>query len=134
MDMQKRVVIDGRSHLMGRLASIVAKQLLLGQRVVVVRCEEINISGPMIRNRLRFQSWLNKHSNINRRHGAVHYRAPSKIFMRTVRGMLPRKTARGAEALGRLKTFEGVPPPYDKEARVIVPGALRVLRLKQHRA
>ncbi len=29
---------------MGRLASIVAKELLLGQRVVIVRAEELNIS------------------------------------------------------------------------------------------
>ena len=33
----------------------------------------------------------------------------------------------------RLKTFEGVPPPYDKKKRVVVPQALRVLRLKPGR-
>ena len=41
----KAVVIDGRGHMMGRLASIVAKLILNGQKVVVVRCDEINISG-----------------------------------------------------------------------------------------
>src|SRR5436190_1771849 len=55
------------------------------------------------------------------------------MFWRTVRGMLPHKTARGAAALQRLKTFEGVPPPYDKVKRVVVPQALRVLRLKPGR-
>lgn len=45
------VVIDGKGHLAGRLASIVSKQLLTGQKVVVVRCEEINISGPFFRNK-----------------------------------------------------------------------------------
>lgn len=39
------VVVDGRSHLLGRLASIVAKELLGGQKVVVVRAEQITISG-----------------------------------------------------------------------------------------
>ena len=34
---------------MGRLASIVAKQILAGQRVVVVRAEELNISGSFFR-------------------------------------------------------------------------------------
>lgn len=38
-------VVDGRGHLLGRLASIVAKELLCGQKVVVVRCEQITISG-----------------------------------------------------------------------------------------
>ena len=39
------VVVDGKGHLFGRLASVVAKQLLSGQKVVVVRCEEMVISG-----------------------------------------------------------------------------------------
>ena len=43
--------------------------------------------------------------------------------------MIPHKTARGAAALERLKVFEGIPPPYDKKKRVVVPQALRVLRL-----
>ena len=33
----------------GRLASIVAKQLLNGQKIVVVRCEALNISGEFFR-------------------------------------------------------------------------------------
>ncbi len=35
--------------------------------------------------------------------------------------------------MGRLKTFEGIPPPYDKMKRMVVPRALRVLRLKPGR-
>jgi large subunit ribosomal protein L13Ae len=38
-------VIDGRDHLLGRLCSIVAKELLAGQTIVIVRCDEICISG-----------------------------------------------------------------------------------------
>jgi large subunit ribosomal protein L13Ae len=38
-------VIDGRDHLYGRLCSIVAKELLAGQSIVIVRCDEICISG-----------------------------------------------------------------------------------------
>lgn len=39
------VVVDGKGHLLGRLASVVAKQLLNGKKVVVVRCEQIVVSG-----------------------------------------------------------------------------------------
>lgn len=39
--------------------------------------------------------------------------------------MVPHKTARGAAALDRLKVFEGIPAPYDKLKRVVVPDALR---------
>jgi len=38
-------VIDGRDHLYGRLCSIVAKELLAGQKIVIVRCDEMVISG-----------------------------------------------------------------------------------------
>jgi hypothetical protein len=47
--------------------------------------------------------------------------------------MTPHKTARGAAALERLKLYEGVPPPYDRKKRMVVPEALRVLRLKPGR-
>lgn len=47
------IVIDGKGHLLGRLASIISKQILSGQKIVVVRCEEINISGSFFRNKVR---------------------------------------------------------------------------------
>ncbi|KAJ1547305.1 60S ribosomal protein L13A, partial [Nowakowskiella sp. JEL0078] len=74
-------------------------------------------------------NFMRKRCVVNPNRGPFHLRAPSKIFWRTVRGMVPHKTPRGAAALERLKIFEGVPPPYDKEKRVVVPAALRVLRL-----
>lgn len=39
--------------------------------------------------------------------------------------MIPHKTKRGAAALARLKVFEGVPPPYDKVKRMVIPDALK---------
>ena len=44
---EKEVVVDGRAHMYGRLASIVAKELLCGQKIVVVRCEQIAMSGGL---------------------------------------------------------------------------------------
>jgi len=130
----KPVVIDARAHLMGRLAAIVAKTLLQGQKVVVVRCENLNISGSFYRNKLKYLDFLRKRCAINHNRGAFHFRAPSKIFIRTVRGMLPHKTKRGKESLENLKAFEGVPAPYDKIKRMVVPAALRELKLKPRRA
>ena len=45
---EKEVVIDCRGHTMGRLASIVAKELLSGQKVICVRCEDLNVTGSSI--------------------------------------------------------------------------------------
>jgi len=129
----KETVIDARGHMMGRLASIVAKELLNGQKVTLVRCEDMNISGSLYRNRLKYMEFKRKGMNSNPRKGQFHFRAPSKIFWRVVRGMIPHKTARGAAALDRMTSYEGVPHPYDRKKRMVVPQALKVLRLKSHR-
>ncbi len=44
--------------------------------------------------------------------------------------MVPHKTKRGAAALERLKCFDGVPAPYDRVKRMVVPEALQSLRLQ----
>lgn len=130
---EKTIIIDGKGHLLGRLASVVAKELLRGQKIVVVRCEAINISGSLFRNQLKFADFLKKTRNSNPRRGHIHFRSPARIFWRTLRGMTPHKTARGAAALGRLKVFEGIPHPYDEKKRMVVPNALKVLRLRNFR-
>jgi len=127
---EKVTVIDCRNHLLGRLASIIAKEILCGQRVVCVRCEDINISGSFYRNKLKFLDKLRKCTNTNPAHGPFHFRAPGRIFYRVIRGMVPHKTHRGKCAMERLKCFEGIPAPYDKMKRMVVPDAFRVTRLK----
>ncbi len=101
--------------------------------MAVVRAEGINITGSLFRNKVKFSEFLRKRLLTNPRRAFVHYRAPSRIFWRTVRGMLPHKTSRGAEALGRLKAFEGVPAPYDTKNRQVVPDALRAVKLSSFR-
>ncbi|KAG6722063.1 hypothetical protein I3843_03G144700 [Carya illinoinensis] len=127
----KRVVLDARHHMLGRFASIVAEELLNGQKVVVVRCEEICISAGLVRQKMKYMRFLRKRMNTKPSHGPIHFRAPAKIFWRTVRGMIPHKTKRGAAALARLKAYEGIPPPYDKTKRMVIPDALKVLRLQK---
>jgi large subunit ribosomal protein L13Ae len=83
---------------------------------------------------LRYHNFLHKRHIVNpKKSGPFHHRAPSRILFKAVRGMLPHKTARGAAAIERLKLFEGVPPPYDRKKKMVVPEALRVLRLKPGR-
>eukprot|EP00112_Aurelia_sp_Birch-Aquarium-sp1_P004492 Seg1509.15 transcript_id=Seg1509.15/GoldUCD/mRNA.D3Y31 product="60S ribosomal protein L13a" pseudo=true protein_id=Seg1509.15/GoldUCD/D3Y31 len=133
MAFEKVVVIDAAGHLLGRLASVIAKAILQGQRIVAVRCEDINISGNFYRNKLKYLEYLRKRMNTKPSRGPYHFRAPSRILFKTVRGMIPHKTKRGMEALNRLKVFEGVPPAYMKVKRMVVPSALRVVKLKPGR-
>jgi len=130
---EKEIIIDGRGHLVGRLASKVAQELLRGQRVVVVRCEQLVLSGSLFRNNLKYHEFLRKRVNTNPRKHFKHYRTPARMFWRSTRGMLPHKEQRGRAALDRLKVFEGIPYPYDQRRRMVVPEALKVLRLKSFR-
>mmetsp|Transcript_17778 Transcript_17778/g.39956 ORF Transcript_17778/g.39956 Transcript_17778/m.39956 type:complete len:204 (-) Transcript_17778:54-665(-) len=133
MSFKKEVIIDCKGHLLGRLASIVAKELLNGQHITCLRTEDINISGSLFRNKLKYADFRRKKMSTNPRRGPFHYRAPAKMLWRTIRGMIPHKTPRGAAALDRLKSFEGMPHPYDIKKKLVVPQALKVLRLKPER-
>lgn len=82
---------------------------------------------------VKYLAFLRKRCNVNPARGPYHFRSPSKILWRTVRGMLPHKTKRGDAALMRLRVKEGIPPPFDKKKRMVVPSALRILRLKPGR-
>lgn len=53
---------------------------------VVVRCEEINISGGLVRQKMKYERFLRKRMNTNPTRGPFHFRAPSRILWRTVRG------------------------------------------------
>jgi len=130
---QKVIVVDCYGHMMGRLASIIAKELLNGQRIVLVRTEETNISGSLFRNKEVFARFLRKTTNTNPLRGPWHYRSPSKILWRVIRGMLPHKTERGKAALDRLKTFEGIPHPFNRLKRQVIPAAFKNLRLRPGR-
>ena len=46
--------------------------------------------------------------------------------------MTPHKTERGKDALKRLQTFEGVPPPYDKKKLMVIPSALKVSNVQDN--
>eukprot|EP00931_Biecheleriopsis_adriatica_P049205 TRINITY_DN2845_c0_g1_i1.p1 TRINITY_DN2845_c0_g1~~TRINITY_DN2845_c0_g1_i1.p1 ORF type:complete len:204 (-),score=48.50 TRINITY_DN2845_c0_g1_i1:46-657(-) len=135
MSFKQEVVVDCRGHLLGRLSSVIAKEILNGQHVVLVRAEDTVISGSLYRNKLKYAAFKKKTMNSNPRHtGAIkHPRSPAKILWRTVRGMVPHKTPRGGAAMDRLKTFEGIPHPYDRKKRMVVPSCLKVLRLRPER-
>jgi len=53
---------------------------------VVVRAEEICISGGLVRQKMKYERFLRKRMNTQPSHGPIHFRAPSKILWRTIRG------------------------------------------------
>ena len=128
------ITVDLKDHGLGRSAAVIAKQLLLGKRITVVRCDDLTIAGPEIRNRIRFATFLNKRHSANPKKGPFHKRAPSEVFARCVRNMLPFYTKRGKLALRRLVCYEGIPVNVSRKgARVVIPKAQRHNRLNSSR-
>ncbi len=103
------LIVDGTNQVFGRMASKIAKALLNGEEVLLVNAEKIIIVGPkhyiLDKFRLR-RSWKNK---ANPEHSPYWPRRPDLLVKRMIRGMLPRKKARGRMALKRLKVLIGNP-------------------------
>merc|ERR1711988_1343652 len=55
-----------------------------------------------LRNKLKWESFRSKRTNTNPKKGPFHYRSPADLIRRSIRGMVPHKTARGAAAMERL--------------------------------
>ena len=104
------IVVDATDHIAGRLASNVAKLLIKGNRVSVVNCEKIMMSGTRSNHIQEYREFLEINSIINYKHGPVHYRRPDTIMAKMIRGMLPydRKPS-GKESHQKLRTYIGSP-------------------------
>ncbi len=104
------IVVDATNHIAGRLSSNVAKLLMQGNRVSVVNCEKIMMSGTRSNQIKEQREFLEINSIINYKHGPVHYRRPDTLMAKMIRQMLPydRKPS-GKAAHQRLRTYIGSP-------------------------
>jgi len=109
ISIDKPIVVDATDHIAGRLSSNVAKLLLNGNRVSIVNCEKIMLSGTRTNIIYHYRKFLEVNSVIHPRHGPVHARRPDTIMTRMVRGMLPKKKPSGLLAHKRLRTYIGSP-------------------------
>jgi len=108
--MDDEVVIDASGAILGRLASIVAKRLLSGERIVIVNAEKAVLSGKRLSLLREMKEFLQVgHPG----KGPHHPRRPDRILRRTIRGMLPRRKPKGVEAYRRLRVYLGVPKEYE---------------------
>lgn len=100
-------IINGEGMLLGRLASVVAQRALAGEEIAVVNAEKAIISGSRARV---FANYQHKRSRGSTGWGPFLPRRPDHLMKRTIRGMLPYKRPRGADALRRIRCYVGVPP------------------------
>ncbi len=104
------IVVDATDHIAGRLSSNVAKLLIKGNRVSVVNCEKIMMSGTRSNQIQEYREFLEINSIINYKHGPKHYRRPDTVMAKMIRQMLPfdRKPS-GKASFHRLRTYIGSP-------------------------
>ena len=104
------IVVDASDHIAGRLSSLVAKMLLKGNRISLVNCERIMISGSRSNTIREYRQFLKINSIINPKHGPVHYRRPDTVITKMIRGMLPfEKKPSGKASHKRLRAYVGSP-------------------------
>ena len=109
VQIDRPIVVDATDHIAGRLSSQVAKLLLKGNRVSIVNCEKIMISGTRSNIIKEYREFLEISSVIHPRHSPVHPRRPDTIMKKMIKGMLPRKKPSGLTAHKRLRTYIGSP-------------------------
>ena len=107
-------VINGENMILGRIATYVAKQALLGEEIALVNCEKIIISGN--RHQI-FAKHKQKQARGHPRWGPFTPRRPDGFVKRSIRGMLPYKKERGSQAFKRIKCYIGLPAQF-KDAKL----------------
>jgi len=118
IDNSKPIVVDGTNLIAGRLCTNVAKLLIQGNRVSIVNCEKIMLSGKRDSIIKEYRDFLKIASILHPKHGPFHPRRPDTIISRMVRGMLPRKKPSGQAALKRLRAHIGVPKELKSKSRI----------------
>ena len=99
-------LVNADGLILGRMASLVAKKLLNGEKVIIVNAEKAVISGKKRSKVAEAKEFLEVGAP---KRGPFHYRRPDRILRKTVRGMLPFKQPKGKIALKKLRVFISVP-------------------------
>ncbi len=111
------MIIDAKDTVLGRVSSFAAKQLLLGNKVDIVNCEECVVSG---RQHFTINEYIRKVHRGAPAKGPYFYRRPDMFVRRTIRGMLPFKKPRGQDAYKNIKCHIGFPENLKKENPIVL--------------
>ena len=101
-----KLIYDGTDAVFGRLASVVAKDLLKGNSVDVINCNDIIVSGDkkLLAKKILAKREMGSGGSIK---GPKYPRVADRLVKRMIRGMLPRDRMKGQDAYRRLKCYVG---------------------------
>ena len=105
-DKMDKLVYDGSGAVFGRMSTVVAKNLLNGNFVDLINCENIIISGSkqVFAKKIQAKRAMGSGGSLK---GPKYIRLSDRLVKRMIRGMLPRDRNRGREAFKRLKCHIG---------------------------
>ncbi len=98
------MIIDADGAVLGRLASTVAKKLLMGEEITIINSEKAIVTGNP---EVIIKKYIANRNRCNPTQGPFYPRYPDTLVRRVIRGMLPYKKERGRKALKNLKVFIG---------------------------
>ena len=111
------MIIDAKNKILGRIATLAAKTALLGETVHILNCEEAVITGKK-------QSVLAHYQKRRERgytRGPFITRLPDRFVKRTIRGMLSYKKPKGANALKKIRCYQGMPDKFKDQKTFDMP-------------
>ncbi|MBW2986984.1 50S ribosomal protein L13 [Candidatus Woesearchaeota archaeon] len=104
------MIVDATNLIVGRFATFVAKQALLGETVDVVNCEKAVISGERKKILAKFNQRVQRGSP---HWGPFYPKMPHLLVKRMIRGMLKHRDGRQREAFKRIKCHIGIPEEFE---------------------
>ena len=111
-------IIDGKNAVMGRLASYAAKEALKGEKIVILNCEHVIITGNKENIAREFKEQRSRIGWGQR--GPKHIKTSERIVKRVIRGMLPNyREGRGREAFARIKCYIGIPKEFENAKKIV---------------
>ncbi|MBI5389487.1 50S ribosomal protein L13 [Candidatus Woesearchaeota archaeon] len=114
------LIYDASGMIVGRLATVIAKQAILGKRIIIVNCESAVIVGKRETVLGDFKHWRSRGKP---RKGPFFPRQSHMIVKRIIRGMLPWKRDKGREAYSRIICYIGVPKQLQGKQTIKLPKA-----------
>lgn len=111
-------VLDGTDMKIGRLASQITKKLLNGEEVHLVNAEKLVIVGNprQISDRYKQKRTLKNKGTPER--SPKWPKVPHMLVKRMIRGMLPRESSRGKDALKKLRVYTGNPKDLKSNLKI----------------
>ncbi len=113
-------IINAEDTIIGRLSSIVAKRLLLGEKIIIINAEKGLISGNPGTTANKYLQRYHMKTKSNPLKGPFYPRKPDQILKRTIRGMLPYRKSKGKDAYSRLRVYNNFPSIFqDKNVEIL---------------